>query len=103
MPQKIVYEVEYKLIRHTRVNKIKVRIVGYIAWVLNLLFKVKIEALYNGEGVKAGGPKRKTLEALPLYSENGETEGIALSKKDIKKAIATVEKKVKKSKSNRSR
>ncbi len=53
MPQKIVYEVEYKLITHTRVNRIKIRIVGYIAWLLNRLFKMKIEMIYCGEGFKA--------------------------------------------------
>ncbi len=53
MPQKIVYEVKYKLIPHTRVNKIKIRIVGYIARLLNLLFKVKLEMTYCGEGFKA--------------------------------------------------
>ena len=53
MPQKIVYEVEYKLIPHTRVNTIKIRMLMYITWLLNLLFKVKLEMTYCGEGIRA--------------------------------------------------
>ena len=52
MPQKIVYEVKYKLISHTRVNKIKIRMLMYIARLLNLLFKVKLEMTYCGEGIR---------------------------------------------------
>ena len=52
MPQKLIYEVRYKVIFPRRTNKIKIRMAAYIAWFLNLLFKIKIEMIYDGEGVK---------------------------------------------------
>jgi len=52
MPQKLVYEVKYKVISHAEVNKIKARIVMSAAWLLNLLFKLKIELIYCEEGIK---------------------------------------------------
>lgn len=51
MPQKLVYEVRYKVIAHIRVNKIKIQTVKYIAKLLNLLFKIKIELIYCEEHV----------------------------------------------------
>ena len=52
MPQKLVYEVKYKVIAHAGVNRIKARIVICAVWLLNLLCKLKIELIYCEEGIK---------------------------------------------------